>query len=179
MKRFLFCCCVGYCIFLFPFGSFAALYNPSTGHWYEVVSGNWEVAENAAIMRGGHLVTINNQAEQDWLINNFTGLSGHTWYWMGFNDAAVEGTWVWASGEPVSYTKWAAAAPNNQGNEDWGIMNYGLPGNAIYWQDVSLNATTYGIAEYSSAPVGAIPSAAWLLGSGLIGLFAFRRNFRK
>lgn len=55
-------------------------------------------------------------------------------------------------------------------------MNYGNPN--AYWNDVSLNYTNRGIAEYAANPVP-IPAVDWLLGSGLVGLVAVRRKFNK
>ena len=48
-------------------------------------------------------------------------------WWIGFTDAAVEGTWVWVDGTPTSYTAWEtveATEPNNGGgNEHCATIN--------------------------------------------------------
>jgi hypothetical protein len=41
-----------------------------------------------------------------------------TEFWIGINDRNVEGTFVWQSGRPVTYTNWASGEPNNSGGED-------------------------------------------------------------
>ena len=94
--------------------------NPATGHYYRQVDNvTWAQAEAYAVSIGGHLVTINDQAEQDWLEATFTQPSSPgdpqplRTLWIGFNDRAVEGTWVWSSGEPVTYTHWQPYEPNN------------------------------------------------------------------
>jgi len=105
------------------------IYNPATGHWYDVVSsgadGSWINAENDAIALGGHLVTINDAAEEAWLRSNFGSQSR---YWIGFTDAAQEGTWVWSSGEPVTYTHWDEGEANNcippAYGEDYALVNW-------------------------------------------------------
>ena len=56
---------------------------------------------------GGHLVTVNDAAEQAWLERAV--LRGEVW--IGLTDEAVEGTWVWMSGEAVTYTNWASGQP--------------------------------------------------------------------
>jgi len=92
----------------------------SGGHTYYRSNFNttWSAAKAAATALGGHLLTISNAAEN----NLFTGLGSH---WAGFTDEAVEGTWVWVTGEPVTYTNWAGGEPNNSGgNEDHMQINW-------------------------------------------------------
>lgn len=93
--------------------------NPSNGHSYALTPQlNWSAAEALAQQHGGHLATIRNQAEQDWIVATF--LTPTITLWIGLNDVQNEGTFVWASGEPVTYTNWAAGEPNNNaGIEDW------------------------------------------------------------
>lgn len=105
------------------------IYNPATGHWYDIVSsganGSWTNAENNAIALGGHLVTINDAAEEAWLRTIF---GWQPRYWIGFTDAAQEGTWVWSSGEAVTYTNWAPGEDNNctppPEGEDYAVVNW-------------------------------------------------------
>ena len=63
-------------------------HNPVTGHDYLYFGGArpWVEAEAYAVSLGGHLVTINNAAEDAWLVATFG-----TEYFIGFNDRAVEG----------------------------------------------------------------------------------------
>jgi hypothetical protein len=167
-----FLCGTSYYSFALP------IFNPVTGHWYDKVNGNWFTAENSAILLGGHLVTINDEAEQQWLITNF---GGNTLYWIGFTDRDNEGTWVWVSGEPVTYTNWAPSEPNNYlGNEDWAVMNWGNNGK---WNDLRADGCNVGIAEW--APVSSVPepSTMLLLGSALIGFagagYGSKKFFKK
>ena len=44
-----------------------------------------------------------------------TSLSNNDLYWIGYNDIASEGSWVWTSGISSSYTAWGAGEPNNDG----------------------------------------------------------------
>ena len=57
-----------------------------------------------AAAEGAHLVTINDQAEQQWLL----GLFGNHLYWIGLSDTKKEGEWVWQNGEPLTYKNWGS-----------------------------------------------------------------------
>ena len=105
-------------------------HNPVTGHDYLYVGDGkpWVDAEAYAVSLGGHLVTINDAVESDWLIATFD-----TDYWIGLNDRAREGQWVWASGEPVTFTDWLAGEPNNLSGEDAAVVVNKPP---IGWNDL-------------------------------------------
>ena len=82
--------------------------NPANGHDYYLLSqGCWTAAEAEAITLGGHLVTINDQAENDFVFNTFANLHPNDDLWIGFSDVTVEGMFEWVSGEPVTFTNWA------------------------------------------------------------------------
>ncbi|QEI41649.1 Poly(beta-D-mannuronate) C5 epimerase 7 [Dolichospermum sp. UHCC 0315A] len=104
--------------------------------------GTWHQAQAQAQSLGGNLVTINNQAEQDWLVNTFGPTDG---LWTGLTDKLTEGQYKWASGETPTYTNWYPGEPNNGGgNEDYVGMNYGAAGK---WNDFASTASFKGIIE--------------------------------
>jgi len=97
--------------------------NPANGHWYYMTAhGTWINNEALAVSKGGHLVTINDAAENEWVRSTFTPVNNNGLI-IGINDAATEGTFVWPNGEPVTYTNWEPGQPvDNNGNEDYGFL---------------------------------------------------------
>jgi len=96
------------------------IYNPANGHYYYLLAENtWTASEVEAVAMGGHLATVRNQAENNWIYTQFSQFGGVSrGLWIGLNDAAQEGDFVWASGEPVSYFNWGSNEPVNQNELD-------------------------------------------------------------
>ena len=79
----------------------------------------WTAAEATAVTAGGHLASIANQQVQSALISTF----GQSGYWVGLNDAATEGTFVWSDGAPLTYTNWYQSSPvNNTANNYYVLL---------------------------------------------------------
>jgi len=118
-------------------------YNGST---YLLTSyGTWQEAQAQAQSLGGNLVTINSQAEQDWLVSTF---GVNQTLWIGLTDEVTEGTFKWVSGEISTYTNWLPGEPNNGWDgEDYVEMNFGSPGK---WNDSSSNQFRRGIVEITN-----------------------------
>jgi hypothetical protein len=72
----------------------------------------WADASAACVARGGHLVTIAGAEENAFLV----GL-GVADAWIGYTDAAMEGTFVWVSGHST-YVNWAMSQPDNAGGTE-------------------------------------------------------------
>jgi Ca2+-binding RTX toxin-like protein len=104
-------------------------------------AGTWQQAQAQAQSLGGNLVTVNNQAEQDWLVSTF---GGSEQLWIGLTDEVTEGQFRWASGETSTFTNWLPGEPNNVGNEDYVGMNFDGAGK---WNDYSSTSSQRGIIE--------------------------------
>lgn len=112
--------------------------NPSNGHtYYMLTQDTWTASEAQAISLGGHLVTINDAAENDWVRTTFGPLGGpQVGLWLGFTDMTEEGDFRWVSGEPVTFTSWASGEPNDSGGgEDFAYLYATDPGLG-FWNDV-------------------------------------------
>ncbi|MFI3157191.1 MAG: lectin-like protein [Methylococcaceae bacterium] len=91
------------------------------GHTYLLSSaGTWLEAQANAQSLGGNLVTINDQAEQDWL---FTTFGSNPTLWIGYTDQETEGVFKWINGESSTYTDWGNMQPDNHGaGEDYAAL---------------------------------------------------------
>ncbi len=161
-----------------PANIYQFVYNQKS---YEVVKQNmtWTNAAACAVERGGYLAEINNQSEQDEIyhqVKNVAGIDpsntvapdggGASYVWLGGNDIAVEGVWIWdgnndgagpqfwqgtTSGGPVGglYNNWGNE-PDNWGNQDGlglAITDWPL-GVSGQWNDVDDGNNLYFIIEY-------------------------------
>ncbi|MBL0047142.1 MAG: DUF2341 domain-containing protein [Bacteroidetes bacterium] len=104
---------------------------------------NWQNADSIARSRGGHLVSITSLGENTFL--TLTSLLNNVW--TGLNDSITEGTFVWSSGEPFSYSNWALLQPDNSGNSDYAL--FGLLGS---WDDQKNNPQLFVIEFDCTAP---------------------------
>lgn len=139
--------------------------NPANGHNYLLLdAASWTASEAEAITLGGHLATINDAGEQDWVWSTFGSFGGvDRNLWIGLNDADAEGTFVWSSGEPVTYTNWGAGEPNGAfATEDYSHMQVSLGGK---WND---RRNSEGTVVHSVVEVVPEPSTVLLLATGLL-----------
>jgi hypothetical protein len=167
------------------------------GHWYEAIlvgtNGiTWTDARNAAIAKGGYLVTIASAAENQFA---YSLVSGNDDFWLldpssngigpwlgGYQyDKLAEpaGHWRWLTSEAWNYTNWAPPSePNNFYNqEDWLIFfGYKTLKNSTWddfpnngWPGDNVSVRGY-IVEYDSVPE---PSTFILSGMGAVSLLAY------
>src|SRR6185503_16248261 len=127
-----------------------------------LTANTWTASEAKAKALGGHLVTINDAAENQWVADTFFPLTGvpYASLWIGLNDVATEGQFVWASGESVTFTYWYPGEPNDAGGaEDYATIRH--PSEApptVSWNDlwdtfgvVNPNFPVFGVVEISES----------------------------
>lgn len=113
-----------------------------TGQRYVAVAATtWTGAEALGVALGGHLVSIGDAAEQEFVWQNFRTLGGvDRRIWIGFSDQTVEGSFAWSDGTPAKYTNWNTGEPNNSGNtEDYAEML----GSSGKWNDLNNTGSGY------------------------------------
>lgn len=144
--------------------------NPLNGHTYHLLSAStWTDAEIQAMLLGGHLATINDRDEYDWVWSTF-GIDWQRLLWIGLNDIAAEGTFTWISGESATFRNWAPEQPRADGDEDYVQMGYWGAPDPSGWNDLA-NVTFHG-----SAPVQGVvevipePSTFVLLTAVILGI---------
>jgi Lectin C-type domain/PEP-CTERM motif len=180
--------------------------NPANGHQYEVIGSSsgggldWLTAEADAELLGGHLTTINDAAENAWIVSNLAvavpgGVDlSHLPLWIGYSDPTHDagggshaGNFVWADGDPSTFTSWDGGEPNdNGGNEFYAAINWGFarPGGvAGTWNDTPEGGSSgfggtsdgpyFGIVEIAAAPE---PASLGVLGLGAVALMGRRRR---
>ena len=150
---------------------------------YVIVEGpTWEEAEANAVALGGHLVTINDAEENDFIVDlNEQGRLNKnlTQPYIGLTDRHSEGTFVWSSGQEVTYTNWDYGQPNDAtgyGEQDYtmirGQTTYGSNG-ATYpvatWVDIPNDVERKGIAEIPLAPNNTPTGTPTLTGDFKVG----------
>ena len=119
---------------------------------------SWEDAQAQAKSLGGHLVAIDDAAEQQWLIQTF---GQQERFWIGLSDRDEEGNFKWANGQTTSYRNWKPGQPSNYKfdgalpeGEDYALMNWDRDGSGR-WNDAPNDyaGTFRGIIEISQQPV--------------------------
>lgn len=136
------------------FGDVSVPYFTYNGKFYLLSNaGTWTQAQAQAVTLGGNLVTVNDAAENQFLVNTFGGTEG---LWIGLTDEVTEGTFKWANGEAVTYTNWSPGQPDNFGGaQDYAYINFQNPGK---WDDAGI-AGIRGIIEIAN------PSNDTIIGS--------------
>lgn len=77
--------------------------NPANRHAYKRIECQTpEEAIEIAKEEGAHLVSINDAAEQEWLLYVF----GTENFWIGFTDGIRKNDKEWDDGDPLTYTNW-------------------------------------------------------------------------
>ncbi|MEM9379287.1 MAG: lectin-like protein [Planctomycetota bacterium] len=137
--------------------------NPNNGHYYEVVFEQWDWTDardqaEARLFQGqaGHLVTFEDQAELDWVIQNVA--PSRPWIGLFQNTSSPtyvepDGGWEWVTGEPVNFLNWANGEPNNV-SATGGPEDYAELFASGEWNDAELSHifTNEYLVEWDGAP---------------------------
>jgi hypothetical protein len=171
--------------------------DPSNGHQYYIVSaGSWTQAQSEAQSIGGNLATIRSSAENAWIVTHLlTDYPGATApklsdrpVWIGLYDPTLNpignanpSNFVWASGEPVTYTDWPSWEPDKWGGTEfytaiqWNYARNDSPDRGA-WNDCPVGGTFgfpgdtdgpyYGIAEVATTVTVTSPNGGETWGAG-------------
>ncbi len=137
---------------------------------------SWEMAEAEAQAQGGHLASIHSEEEHNFIWETFGGQD----LWIGFNDVAVEGEFVWSDGSSFDYSNFQPGDPNNGlgfGAENYGELKNGFDG---MWNDATGDCPHFGVIK-TPAPVSVPDTGGSLLlfGTGLAALIAAKKKARR
>ena len=140
-----------------PVPTLATAINPNNGHPYALLgASDLAAAEAVAQEMGGHLVSITDLSENDWIRTQFGTVSGvSNDFWLGYNDVQSEGNFVWSNGEVTNYENWNTGEPNNSGNEDYVQMT-----STGKWNDTTGSVMGHGIVEISEPSLAITPLMA-------------------
>jgi hypothetical protein len=134
-------------------GIIGSAVNPSNGHNYILLGGtSWTQANAVAQAMGGNLATINDSEENEWVRANMANFGGQDRrVWIGFNDVASEGSFVWTSGQPVAYTNWNPGEPNNTNGLEHYTELFGSNGLWNDQTDLPAGLTVSGVIEIETS----------------------------
>ena len=117
----------------------------STYYWSkdQDVTMSWEGAKLwcERMARNSHLVKIETEEENDFLVENFSGYTS----WFGANDIQNEGSFRWTDGSPVVFTSWGYDEPNNSGGAENCVHIYKDKSNM--WNDARCTYKFFFICE--------------------------------
>jgi hypothetical protein len=90
------------------------------GHRYGYVPlpMTWTDARAYAAAAGGHLVSVQDEEENVWLVTAFGQPSLGRRLWLGGTDERSEGYWRWDDAERWLYENWTKPEPDNGGNAE-------------------------------------------------------------
>lgn len=159
---------------------------------YQIIEGSytWDEAKLDAVSRGGHLVTLTSQAEDNAVRNsglylNFRNNGGNL-VWLGAESFSADGIfraeWYWVTGEEISYEtydNWYVGLTTSAyygGNAGW--SSYFIHGSGgVEWYPINKDSEFEGSYMLETPATVPEPSSYALICGGLaIGFVVFRRR---
>ncbi len=121
--------------------------NPHNGRRYWISSSAVRVYHQNLFSSLGEVtfVSISDGVENEWLRRAIFLGNGVPAFkaFIGLNDIATEGTFVWTDSTPTTYLNWSPGEPNNAGGED-AVEMFSTSGR---WNDVETLAVLPAVAE--------------------------------
>ena len=118
-------------------------YNSTTkSRYYRISGGDWNQLRAFAQSLGGDLATIDDAAENTWVRSTVVGNGSKPF--IGLNDAASEGSLIWADFSTSGYRAWRVGEPSNTAAKDYVRYDGQAAGT---WEIVAVNFSPEAIVE--------------------------------
>jgi gliding motility-associated-like protein len=92
--------------------------SPCSMYFYNPQSLTGSAAQSFAQSLGANLISIQSAAENLCITNSLNAKGFGGIIWIGFNDEAQEGNFIWYDQSQIVYTNWASSEPNNAGGDE-------------------------------------------------------------
>ena len=147
------------------------------GHAYTLLTADdWAPSEAYAISQGGHLVSIDDAAENSFILSTFRPVGS---IWIGLERVGLGSSitdFAWTDGSASTFRNWAGGEPNNAGGIEYATHMFGNG----QWNDLAGNNNNYDGAKYGVMEVAAVPEpetyALMLAGLASMAFVARRRK---
>merc|ERR1711990_44919 len=103
--------------------------------------GTWFQSQQFCSTKGGYLAEIQSAEESDLVA---TVLNQETAFWIGLNDLANHGQWMWQhSVTPMKWSNWFRGQPNNSGGDQHCVDMYRDTNAKWGWKDENCDRSSF------------------------------------
>lgn len=112
---------------------------------------SWSDARNDCVAQGYDLVAIQTDRENQWIADAAYVYQRGRW-WIGLSDRDTEGTWVWTTGDPMTYSAFPDYGLDDDG-DDCAVLGSSVIDTGYFafgggdWFPVPCNATASYVCE--------------------------------